>query len=347
MGGWRRAGVGREVLGQRQRCLLVSSARGLAMMSALLSFDLKWSLNRDRHFLSLKTLSYLQQRGDDVGLVLELAHHDDRAEDLLLYDPNVRLHVGEDSRLDHIHSDGGVTPVLDCGDGGGDAVHGATGLHRRKRARTRPEYGRSLANRSVRLSLSVHGRRCEVLWPPARDSGSRPRSWPAGTGSGAAVSPARVEDAPLRAEPGSTPYPLNSLAPAQLPACASSNSFLVCDTPQWMDADPGGPSFGFLCELILAIGKVRPRPARARAQPKGQPPRSSQLLQAWIARVKSHTDPVCFAATRPITHFFRLFFPEEGARRRSVRRVRAPVRPGRALTVPGLHATGMGCKRLH
>ena len=87
-----------------------------------------------------------------------------------------------------------------------------------------------------------------------------------------------------------------------------------------MDADPFGPSFGFLCELVLAIGKVKPRHARARGQPKDQLPKSSQLLQAWTARVKAHTDPSCFTSTRPITQFFRLFFPEEGARRRSAGR---------------------------
>lgn len=85
-----------------------------------------------------------------------------------------------------------------------------------------------------------------------------------------------------------------------------------------MDAEPAGPSFSFLCELILAIGKVRPRPARARPPPKDHPPKATQLLHAWIARVKSDTDAASFARARPVTHFFRLFFPEEGARRRSV-----------------------------
>jgi len=98
-----------------------------------------------------------------------------------------------------------------------------------------------------------------------------------------------------------------------------------------MDHRPDVLSFESFSELVVAIGKAKPRQARARAgvqADKAELSRSSQLLQAWIKRVKSDTDPAAFTSVRPVTVFFRLFFPEHSTRRRSVSDISVPELEG-------------------
>lgn len=77
--------------------------------------------------------------------------------------------------------------------------------------------------------------------------------------------------------------------------------------------------FSSFCELVLALGKVRPaRPgqgARSKhGKSKGEAPLASRLVEAWIERAKLGMGS--FEREGSVGGWFKMFFPEVGVRRR-------------------------------
>lgn len=72
--------------------------------------------------------------------------------------------------------------------------------------------------------------------------------------------------------------------------------------------------FSFFCDLLAAIQDIKPvRTGKKRA---GDQPKESRTLENWIAKLRECHSPLPAGSG---VLFFRLFFPEEGVRRRCVR----------------------------
>lgn len=148
--------------------------------------------------------------------------------------------------------------------------------------------------------------------------------------------------------------PLPLLTSTLLRFCYRTLSFVGWEEPTMAAPAPPPPSslyanpiafslFSSLVQRIGAVPAVR-KGARRLSGPGEGKPKQHKLLEAWVGAVKAEYDRDLPEGT--IVLFFRLFFPDEGVRRRCVL-LAAPAEPlltlGRQVRLAG-NAAGGGAR---